>query len=160
MKDEIKIVDAKPEHYQAFRDINVQWIKRYFIMEEADYVALNNPKEYIIDKGGFMLIALLNEKPVGVAALIKMEDSDYDYELAKMGVLPETQGRGVGNLLMQAIIDKAKNLNTKKLYLESNRILGPAIHLYKKYGFEEVYGRKSPYERSDILMECVIKGRS
>jgi len=156
LRNDIKIVEAKSGHYSAFRDINVQWIKQYFIMEEADYVALNNPEKYIINKGGHILVALINEKPVGVAALIKMEDPDYDYELAKMGVLPETHGMGIGNLLMQAIIEKAKSLNAKKLYLESNRILGPAIHLYKKYGFVEVYGRESPYERSNILMECAI----
>lgn len=156
MKEEIKIVEAKPAHYTAFRDINVQWIQQYFVMEAADYVALDNPKTYIIDKGGYILVVLLNDKPVGVAALIKMEDDEYDYELAKMGVLPAAQGKGIGNYLMQAIINKAKSLNAKKLYLESNRVLGPAIHLYKKYGFVEIFGRKSPYERSNILMECTL----
>jgi len=156
MQENLKIIEATAEHYAAFKAINVQWIKQYFIMEEADYIALDNPKTYIIDKGGHILMALLNEKPVGTAALIKMDDPDYDFELAKMGVLPEAHGKGLGNLLMQAVINKAKSLKAKKLYLESNRILTPAIYLYKKYGFVEVFDRKSPYKRSDILMECII----
>jgi len=157
MKEEIKIIEADPEHYTAFRDINVQWIQQYFVMEEADYIALDDPKAYILDKGGCILIVLLNDKPIGVAALIKMDDNEYDYELAKMGILPEAQGKGIGNQLMQAIIDKAKSLKAKKLYLESNKMLGSAIHLYKKYGFIEIFGRKSPYKRSNILMECDIE---
>lgn len=57
-------------------------------MEEADYKALDHPKEYILDKGGAILVALYKDEPVGVCALCKMDHPLYDYELAKLACQP------------------------------------------------------------------------
>ncbi len=118
-----------------------------------DRLSLNNPKEYILDKGGYIAVALLNDEAVGVCALMKSNLPGFDFELAKMGVSPKAQGKGIGKLLGHHIIDQAKSLGASKLYLESNRVLGPALNLYSKLGFKEMVGHSSPYERSDIQME-------
>lgn len=154
---DVQIVEYKEEYQQAFRALNVEWISGYFKMEEADYKALDNPKEYILDKGGKIFVALYHNEPIGVCALIKMNDPDYDYELAKMAVSPKIQGKSVGWLLGQAIVNAAKELGASKIYLESNTILKPAINLYQKLGFKKVIGRSTPYERCNIQMELQIK---
>ncbi len=156
MEQQITIVDYKPEYQQAFRAINVQWISHYFDMEEGDYKALDHPQEYILDPGGHILVAVEAGKPIGVCALLKMEDPEYDFELVKMGVAPEARGKGVGWMLGQAAIEKARELSDKKLYIESNRVLAPAIRLYQKLGFKEIFGRPSPYARCDIQMELEL----
>ena len=120
-------------------------------MEEADYKALDNPKEYILDKGGIILVALYDDEPVGVCALIKMNDTDF--EMAKMAVSPKAQGKNIGFLLGEAIVKTAKELGASKLYLESNTILKPAINLYYKLGFQKVAGLPTPYKRCNIQME-------
>ncbi|WP_419870055.1 bifunctional helix-turn-helix transcriptional regulator/GNAT family N-acetyltransferase [Chryseobacterium sp. CT-SW4] len=150
---DVKIVEYQPQYQEAFKELNKEWISTYFKMEEADYKALDHPKEYILDKGGKILVALYKDEPIGVCALIKMNDPDYDYEMAKMAVSPKAQGKSVGWLLGQAIITKAKELGASKLFLESNTILEPAINLYYKMGFQKIFGRSSPYERSNIQME-------
>lgn len=152
----VQIVAYTPAYQQAFKDLNVAWISTYFKMEEADYKALDNPQGYILDKGGHILVALYEDKPVGVCALIKMNDPEYDYELAKMAVSPAAQGKSIGWLLGSAILEKARSLGAKKVYLESNTILKPAISLYHKLGFERVIGHTSPYERCNIQMERVL----
>ena len=152
----VKIVPYKPIYADAFRKFNEEWITTYFKMEEADYKALDHPKEYILDKDGEILVALYDEEPVGVCALIKMDDPVYDYELAKMAVSPKAQGKNIGWLMGQAIIEKAKSLGAKRLYLESNTILTPAINLYYKLGFKKIAGRATPYERSNIQMELEL----
>ncbi len=73
-----------------------------------------------------------------------------------MGVSPKAQGKGIGKLLAQHIIDQAKQLGAKKIFLESNRKLSPAISLYKKLGFKEIPNISSPYARSDIQMELTF----
>lgn len=152
----INIVDYSPEFQEVFRDLNVEWISQYFTMEDSDYKALDNPQGYILDKGGYILIVLYNDEPLGVCALIKMNDGEYDFELAKMAVSPKAQGKNVGFTLAQAVIQKAKLLGAKKIYLESNTILKPAINLYHKLGFIKVAGKPTPYERCNIQMELKI----
>ncbi|WP_336702950.1 helix-turn-helix domain-containing GNAT family N-acetyltransferase [Chryseobacterium indologenes] len=153
----VKIVDYEPKYQSAFRALNEEWISKYFEMEEADYKALDNPEEYILNKGGKILIALYNDEPLGVCALIKMEDPDYDFELAKMAVSPKAQGKNIGWLLGQAIINTAKESGASKIYLESNTMLKPAINLYYKLGFQKVSGRTTPYQRCNIQMELSLK---
>jgi ribosomal protein S18 acetylase RimI-like enzyme len=57
---------------------------------------------------------------------------------------------------LQHCLEEAKKLGASKVILFSNTILGPAIHLYQKYGFQEVPLGHSEYKRSNIKMEKVI----
>jgi ribosomal protein S18 acetylase RimI-like enzyme len=70
-----------------------------------------------------------------------------------MAVDEKFQGQKIGNKLMEFGIEKAQCLGAKKLILFSNTMLGPAIHLYKKYGFVELPLEHSEYKRSNIKME-------
>jgi ribosomal protein S18 acetylase RimI-like enzyme len=153
---DIIIADYTKEYGDSFRSLNVEWISTYFKMEEADFKALDNPEAYIIAKGGFIKVALFMDEPVGVCAMIKMNNGEHDYELAKMAVSPKVQGMGIGWLLGQAFINKAISLHAKKVYLESNTVLAPAINLYRKLGFTEIFGKPTPYQRSNIQMELII----
>jgi len=150
----IQIVDFIPAYQAAFRQLNEEWITTWFRMEEGDYKALDHPREYILDKGGHIFMALYKGEPVGTCSLIRMDDGSF--ELAKMGVSPQTQGLGIGYLLGRACIEKARALGARRVYLESNTRLKPAINLYHKLGFRKVAGPPSPYERCDIQMELIL----
>lgn len=151
-EEHIQLVPYTPEYREIFKRLNESWIRQYFKMEEKDYESLDHPKESILDKGGHIVVALRNGLAVGVCALIKSDNSKYPYELAKMGVAPEARGLGIGYRLGLAIIENAKELGARYLFLESNTILEPAISLYRKLGFKEIQGYTSPYERSNIQM--------
>ena len=148
---QVVIVEYTPAHQKAFRRLNEEWITKYFRMEEGDFKALDHPKENILDKGGYIFMALYKGEPVGTCALVPLKDGGY--ELAKMGVSPAVQGLGIGYLLGKTCIDKARQLGAPRIYLESNTGLKPAINLYHKLGFRKVVGPPSPYERSNIQME-------
>jgi DNA-binding MarR family transcriptional regulator/GNAT superfamily N-acetyltransferase len=148
---EISLVEYLPQYKTAFKALNEEWINTWFKMEDADHKYLDHPEENIIQKGGFIFFALYMEKPVGTCALIKAGDDVF--ELSKMAVSPEAKGKGIGFVLGIAAIEKARREGAKKLYLESNTILKPAISLYQKLGFKKVAGEPSPYERSNIRME-------
>ncbi|AZI26979.1 GNAT family N-acetyltransferase [Pedobacter sp. G11] len=152
----VNIVDYAPAYKQAFKSLNEEWISTYFVMEESDFKALDHPQEYILDKGGAILVALYEDEPLGVCALIKMNDGEYDFELAKMAVSPKAQGKNIGFILASAIIERAKSLGASKIYLESNTILKPAINLYHKLGFQKIAGKPTPYSRCNIQMELII----
>jgi ribosomal protein S18 acetylase RimI-like enzyme len=156
----VQIVEYTSEYQSAFRSLNEEWISTYFEMEEADYKALDNPEEYILNKGGKIFVALYNNEPLGVCALIKMDDLNYDFEMAKMAVSPKAQGKNMGWLLGQAVIKSAKELGGSKIYLESNTILKPAINLYYKLGFQKITGRPTPYKRCNIQMELNLRSNN
>lgn len=149
---EVQIVPYSDEYQRIFKALNIEWIQKYFKVEAEDLKSLDHPKSYILDKGGAILIALYAGEAVGVCALVSMDDPDYDYELAKMAVSPKAQGKGVGYLLGTAILAEAEKRGARSVYLESNTKLTPAIHLYKKLGFELVADRETPYERCNIQM--------
>jgi GNAT superfamily N-acetyltransferase len=154
----IEIVDYQPKYRKVFKELNEEWIDHYFELEEEDRKLLDNPEKNILDKKGFIFIALYKGEPVGTCALVPINDPDYDYELGKMGVAPTARGLGIGWLLGEATVDKAKSLGCKKIYLESNTVLAPAIRLYEKMGFVKIIGHPSPYARCNIQMELDLMG--
>jgi GNAT superfamily N-acetyltransferase len=151
----VQIVDYTAEHAAAFKALNVQWISTYFKIEPEDLKALDHPKDYILKKGGHILMAIYEDQPVGTCALIKMKDGS-GYELAKMAVSPEVRGKSIGFLLGKAAIERSRANGAKRIYLESNTILKPAINLYHKLGFKKITGPPSPYERANIQMELQL----
>lgn len=152
----LHIVEYEPCYQSIFKSLNAEWIGTYFKMEAADFKALDHPQEYILDRGGLILVALYENEPVGVCALIRMDDPEFDYELAKMAVSPRVQGKHIGLTLARAVIERAALLGASRLFLESNTILEPAISLYRKLGFVVLEGRDSPYERANIQMQLKL----
>jgi len=75
-------------------------------------------------------------------------------ELAKMAVEPAAQGRGLGRLLGQAVIDHARATGAEQLFLLTNSSLATAIHLYEQLGFRHApLPRQTGYSRADVYME-------
>jgi N-acetylglutamate synthase-like GNAT family acetyltransferase len=150
----VALVNYEERFHDAFRQLNADWITEFFKMEEADYHALDHPEEYILSKGGHILMAVYEGEAFGTCALIKMDDTTL--ELAKMAVSKTMTGKGIGYLLGQAAIAKAKKAGAARLYLESNTLLQPAINLYYKLGFQKITAKPSPYERANIQMELLL----
>lgn len=150
----VEIINYSPEFQDDFKRLNYEWIEKYFQLEEADRQSLNHPDEKILKPGGHIFMAIYNGESVGTCALIKMNDNAY--ELAKMAVTEKAKGKGIGWLLGQAAINKARELKAEKIFLESNTVLQPAINLYQKLGFRKIVGQPSPYQRCNIQMELKL----
>ncbi|QOW08939.1 GNAT family N-acetyltransferase [Kaistella flava (ex Peng et al. 2021)] len=150
-QNKIEIIDFSEDQQEAIKTLNYEWLEKYFRVEKNDVISLSNPKEEIIDKGGFIFYAKLNDEIVGTASLLKK--SETVFELGKMAVAEKAQGHKIGTLLLEHCINFAKEKQMKTLLLYSNTQLESAIHLYRKYGFSEVELEKGLYERADVKME-------
>lgn len=147
----IEIVSYNPKYAPDFKSLNIEWLETYFYVEPFDNEVLSKPDQYIINPGGHIFFAIQDDTVLGTVALLKMENNIY--ELTKMAVLPAARGKQIGQQLMQHCIDFAKAQHWKGLLLYSNRILENAIHIYRKYGFEEIpLAPDNPYKRSNIKM--------
>ena len=150
-KSNIQIIDFSDDLKESIKTLNYEWLEKYFRVEKSDVISLSNPREEIIDKGGFIFYAKLNDEIVGTASLLKK--SNTIFELGKMAVSEKAQGHKIGTLLLEHCLSFAKQKEVKTLLLYSNTQLESAIHLYRKYGFSEVELEKGLYERADIKME-------
>ena len=151
MEMNIKIIGFREDLAVYFTELNLAWLKKYFVAEPIDNEILSDPKKFIIDKGGFIFFATAEEKVVGTFALIKIDNDRY--ELSKMAVDEDFQGNKAGNIMLGFCMKEVKKLQATKLILYSNTKLHPAIHLYKKYGFKEAPLANPESKRANIKME-------
>ncbi|MGA2618077.1 MAG: GNAT family N-acetyltransferase [Thermoguttaceae bacterium] len=154
MEKTIRVREFHPGDEAAFRRLNEEWLTKYFCIEEKDRKVLGDPCQYILATGGMIFMVELDGKPVGCCALIHKDDETF--EVGKMAVTHSHQGKGLGKMLLQTCIEKAKALGKKRLVLETNNVLGTAVALYRKFGFVEL-GRDvaplSAYARTEMFME-------
>jgi len=149
----VEIVEFHRRYARYFRDLNYEWLEKYFEVEPYDRIVLNDPRKQIIKLGGCVFFARVKAEVVGTCALLK--HTERKYELAKMGVTERFRGRGVGHRLTQAAIDKARSLGADTLVLATSKLLPVANHLYESMGFQytdlSIIG-PLPYKRETIVM--------
>ncbi|KOY87245.1 hypothetical protein AD998_14770 [bacterium 336/3] len=147
----IEIIDYSEENKSFIKNLNIEWLEKYFAVEPNDEKQLSNPQEEIIDKGGMIFYAQYQNEIVGCAALMKVDETTY--ELSKMAVTATHQGLGIGKYLMKHCLETAQRMSMKKLILYSNTKLQTAVEMYRKYGFKEISFNSTHYKRANIKME-------
>lgn len=151
----IDIVPYGPEYAQAWRELNEEWIRRFFSIEPRDVELLGDPQRYVIDAGGRIFVALLNGTPIGVASLEPVGRNEF--ELSKLAVTPKAQGLGAGRRLCEAVIAAARAAGASSLRIETNTRLPQALRLYRSLGFRQIPNAAPRYNRVDIQFELPLK---
>jgi GNAT superfamily N-acetyltransferase len=154
---ELTIREFEPGDEVAFRRLNEEWIIRYFAIEPKDEETLADPKGAVLAGGGRIFFAVRQGETVGCCALLAMGDGEF--EVAKMAVTESSQRAGVGRQLLETVIAAARASGARRLFLETNGKLGPAIRLYESVGFRHIPAERkvaSPYARSDVSMELEL----
>src|SRR5579863_2042572 len=113
----LEIREFRPGDETAFRELNEEWINRYFVMEPKDVASIADPRNSILDRGGRILLAVQDGgRPVGCCALMVIAPGEF--EVAKMAVTQSCQGAGIGRRLLEETIALARRLDARRLYLE------------------------------------------
>jgi N-acetylglutamate synthase-like GNAT family acetyltransferase len=149
---EIEIIPYNDELKEHFEKLNREWLEKYFYVEPVDEAIFKNPREGIIDKGGYIYFAVKGSEIIGTCALFKRQNN---FELAKMAVTNKYQGQGIGKKLLEVCLNKAQSVGAQYVELASHKKLARAIHLYKKLGFKEIpisEEYKKMYARCNIQM--------
>jgi GNAT superfamily N-acetyltransferase len=148
--DGLRIVPYGPEHAAAFRDLNLAWIRKYFVVEERDARDLGDPERYILSPGGYIFMAELRDDVVGTCAL--MPEGEDVFELAKMTVAESARGLGVGRALGAAALAHARAIGARRVELWTNSSLAPAIALYRTLGFVDAPLGHTEFVRANVHM--------
>jgi GNAT superfamily N-acetyltransferase len=153
----IEFREFAPGDEAAFRRLNEEWILRYFTLEPKDEVSFADPRQTILDRGGRIFFAVRDGVMVGCCALLAIAPGEF--EVGKMAVTESCQGHGIGRRLLEWTIAQARALGATRLYLETNRVLAPAVRLYESLGFAHIPAERiapSPYARSNVAMELYL----
>ena len=101
------------------------------------------------------IVAKNDEKIVGFAGVIILPD---DVEITNIVTKKQERKKGIGKLLLDKLIEIAKQTEKDNISLEVNEKNIVAINLYKNVGFQEVGIRKKYYNGIDnaIIMTKVL----
>ena len=151
LRENVKIVKYSPEYKSDFKNLNLEWLNFYFEVEAIDKKILNNPESEILDNGGMIFFALIDNEVVGTCALIK---TDSAFELSKMAVTESARSRQAGFVLCEAAINFAKEKKAKSIFLSTSQKLEAALNLYNKFGFlpMEISDKDKKYKRDTFKM--------
>lgn len=90
-----------------------------------------------IRNGHVFILALEGDTPLGYASYELNYKESSKTKIHKIYVLPQTQGKGLGKKLIDAIEQTAKALNQSSLSLNVNR-LNKALSFYEHIGFVNI----------------------
>jgi GNAT superfamily N-acetyltransferase len=85
---------------------------------------------------GRLLVARLDDEPVGVGALKPVDDMTA--EIKRMYVRPAAQGLGVGRAILAQLVQHARAERYATVRLETLRFMTTAQAMYRDFGFVEV----------------------
>lgn len=140
-----------------FDHLNRAWIEEFFTIEPLDELMLTKPQQTIIDKGGEIWFAALDDKVVGACALLSM--STGIYEFSKLGVDASARGKGVARALLHHCRERAIAMGGHTLRILTNRSLVAANTLYQSEGFIEIEmtpAQQQRYTRADIMYNLAL----
>jgi len=152
---DIEIVEFETIYAADFARLNYEWIEKYFTVEKHDREILDDPQQWVIAPGGQIFMAIVDGRVAGTVAMIPAGKGVL--ELTKMAVAPEFRGQSVGESLMRRSIEYAGSAGAEMIFLESHSELGPALSLYRKFGFVDTPpDPDSLYARADVRMQLAI----
>ncbi|MDE7263589.1 MAG: helix-turn-helix domain-containing GNAT family N-acetyltransferase [Anaeroplasmataceae bacterium] len=148
-----KIVPFEECYRQSFIALNTDWITTYFgKIEKHNIVEFENIDEDI--KNGAMIFFAVKNGSV-LATCMAKPLNNLTWEICKLGSNKSLPHKGAGSAVFEACMNWAFNHGAARLFIVSNRILKPALHIYQKYGFKEIELKKCEYERGDIAFEYI-----
>ncbi len=74
----------------------------------------------------------------------------FDGQVMTIGTRPDAQGRGVGRLLLDALVGRARELRATDVLLEVRVDNEPALRLYERAGFERFGRRRGYYQPENV----------
>jgi ribosomal protein S18 acetylase RimI-like enzyme len=93
---------------------------------------------------GCIILCYEDDKPIGCVGLRKFAEGIC--EMKRLYLRPEARGKGIGRVLAEEIVEKAKEFGYKKMQLDTIETMKEAISLYKSMGFKEI----SPYRFNPV----------
>lgn len=144
--EKLKGIEVSP---MTQNDLNK--IETTLISDFDDFWTYNVLKEELQTENSRYFVAKLNGEIVGFCGMKIMLD---EADIMNVVVRKDFRNQGVGTILLQNLINIAKELALSSITLEVMEENYPAIHLYKNFGFEQIGIRKNYYkDKNGLIMK-------
>jgi N-acetylglutamate synthase and related acetyltransferases len=114
---------------------NDENFKKYLELQNYDSELEHLSDKYGLPDGRLYIVKVDNEV-AGCIGLRKIDNENC--EMKRLYVRPKFRGHKIANKLVEMIIDDAKRIGYKNIFLDTFPFLVGAIYLYKKFGFNEI----------------------
>ena len=111
----------------------------------GDALTLASTHALVVDADGQPITGPGGPAPAGFVLTRHVLDEE---ELLLIAVTPGARRRGVGAALIEHLFTAARRRGVAKIFLEMRRG-NPAIHLYRKFGFEPIGERRNYYRMAN-----------
>jgi putative acetyltransferase len=144
-----KLVEAGSQEQAAearklFREY-AAWLKLDLCFQNFEKELAELPGAYA-PPCGRLILALEDKEVAGCVALRDLGEGVC--EMKRLFVRPQFQGRGLGRMLAEKIIEEARALDYRSMRLDTlPSRMEKAVELYRSFGFEEIepyYGNPTP----------------
>jgi len=125
-ENDINIIRQLFREYEA--ELGVDLCFQSFDAELADPLKKYGPPH------GTLLLVLWEEEPAGCIALKSLDEPGV-CEMKRLYVRPAYRKHGIGRLLVDALLEAAKQKGYTTMKLDTLQRLQPAIRMYEQYGF-------------------------
>ena len=138
------------------REMQIDDLENVLAIEKENFSVpwdANGFFSFMIREGTAFLVAEENGKILGYAGLISAADEG---DITNVSVSKTRRQKGIGNSLLEGLLDKARSFELKKIFLEVRASNEAAIRLYEKKSFQQVGVRKGYYTEpvEDALLMC------
>ncbi|NRT15923.1 ribosomal protein S18 acetylase RimI-like enzyme [Flavobacterium sp. 28A] len=140
----IRITPATTNDFKTIQDIAYKtWPATYGAIlseEQLSYMLTNfyseeTLKDNLVNKGHHFILALEDDNCLGFTSFEHNYQNKNKTHIHKIYILPETQGKGIGKILLDAVELSGLEIGSDILSLNVNRY-NTALGFYKKIGFE------------------------
>lgn len=149
------VIQYQEKYKKDFIQFNTDWIKDNFGQLEKEDLNTFQHIEESIEKGAMIYFAVEDGRALATCMAKPLGD-DGKWELCKLGSNQYLPHKGAGSAVFEAAMNWAILHGAKKILIISNSKLKAAIHIYEKYGFQEVKLEDYEYVRGDIAFEYIV----
>ena len=132
---EYTVVDVSQEHIPQIEKLEGQCFSSPWTAEQLKSQIKNEQHEFIA--------AIAGDKVLGYVGMMYILDEGY---ISNVAVSPEYRRLGVGDALIEHLMELAEKLKLSFVTLEVRASNAAAIALYTKHGFSPVGRRKNYYD--------------
>lgn len=150
----MELIEYDSKYKEDFIQFNKDWIVDNFgFLEDGDIKTFEEIDEELTD-GAMIYFAI--EDDIALACCMAKPMENGNWEICKLASNKNRPHKGCGSAVFKAAVQWAIDHGAKRLFILSNSRLKAAIHIYEKFGFNEIKLDDYEYMRGDIAFERII----